>query len=417
MPSSDLLPGQQQEEDEAEDVQYREDPFYSSEDLQADASTHSKSASKHSATLSYASSTDARAYAHPLKSKYNPRYLSHHSYYSPSCPKSQPVLTAAIVARADGAYKPSAQQQRRLTHLRNRSTGTVMTTSSSATTRIRPVFFNDSPNSSSAALSAARYQPAEPYLDDLGTAEADSSADASRISSGSAGSPRGLSAKSRKSKHRLSASQPVVSSSSSRLAAVEQTSAGSRQVSDQSITSVARNFVFPTPPPSSTTLTVGSLEPARRQVLRPVPSGRRSSGKLPDSWFGDSSAEVTFAEKGKQRMASQHAIIFNTLDDESAEQVDESPIDGDDLDLVQSPISEGEVARPESELLADSRSEARRQETLRSLRSDRSHDERDQSPKGLLVQQHSFASMASSAGPSEGGNASTTSSSHYGHTV
>lgn len=385
LPSSDLLP------DQPEGA--HNDPFYSSEDL------HAESGGGHSASLSYASSTDARAAAHPLKSKYNPRYISHYSHYSSNYPTNQVRPSRPFLANTDGAYRPNGRPKvERSSHLRNRSSGTVMTTSSSATTRIRPVFFNDSPNSSTGSLAVQqRYQPAAPYLEEFG-------------SSGVAGTGAELSAKSRKSKHRLSASHPVACSSA-RLYPGEHASQNPalRQVSDQSITSLARNFVFPAPPNSASSR---SDDTAPRPALRTVPSGRRSSGKLPDSWFGGAAGDdpAAIEGKGKQRMASQHAIVVNAEDENGAAAAEEGPMS------PMSPFSDAdtemEVARPESELLATSRAEAQRRETLRSLKGDEGKDDDAVAgPRGLLVQQPSFTSLTSSA------DVSVSNASHYGQAM
>ena len=375
MPSSDLLPVPD------ETARDQEDPFYSSEDLHAELSNDGDGA-----TTSYASSTDAKAYSHPMKSKYNPRYLSYSQTYQYPSNQAQPSAPFFGTAGNEAAAYRASGKHRLSSHLRNRSSGTVMTSSSSnATTRIRPVFLNDSPSSSIGA-SSLRYQPSEPYLEDFG----------SNTNTENSGSSEGGSAKNRskassskatKARHRLSASQPVQSSSSSTPYSSDPPDPG--QVSDQSITSLAKGFVFPAPP----TMQRHSKAPevvTRREVLKSVPSGRRISGKLPDSWFGGvpEQAGPAMPGKGKARMASQFGIVGN-FEDEDQDDASLSSASTDRQDRENRVEQEQrEVARPESDLLAISSA---------------------QKQKASLVQQPSFTSVASTGDVS--------SNSHYGHAM
>lgn len=421
MPSSDLLPERQSEGEE------QHDPFYSSEDLHAD----------NEIPTSYASSADAQAFSHPMKSKYNPRYLSYSAAHYPSNQPypSQPFFTGS----EEAAYRPS--HQHRLSHLRNRSSGTVLTTSSSATTRIRPVFFGDSPSSSIADSSSGaggRYQPSEPYLEELRHHAASARADVSAASSSGSGSgSRTGSRKSRsisgnkasKGKHRLSASYPVEQAGASSI--IPHESSGTRQFSNESITSLAKGFVFPAPPPAfRRSSTAPSATGFAREQLKTVPSGRRSSGKLPDSWFGGP-AVGEGGKKRKSRTTSQAATVL-IYEDEDGLEVDRYPDNEEEKDAARastqsqtiSPTEDGspETARPESELLASADHERYRPPSVSDLPTlEREYMESlqpaprtdgQQHQKGILLQQPSFTSLAST---SDTGNISNTS--QYGHAM
>ena len=267
MPSSDLLPRSVSSRDQATP---QDDPFHFDEDgddedrhealQQARASTPGGGmeyvytspagrSEKHARSSAYKHahriSADDYIVPQPSKSLYNPRYHNVYSHHQ--------------------AYTSAANKQARTsTHMRNRSSGTNLTArtidtdSSSATTRIRPVVFNDSPRSS---VLSVLYTPASPYLASHPSPFADQHQQPAQD-----GEP----------------SHPF-SSAQDGLGRPESASFDTTASPD----ALTYNFSFPTPPRAGPNASAGGVVPGaqRSEGLRQVSQARRASGKLPDVLF------------------------------------------------------------------------------------------------------------------------------------
>ena len=273
MPSSDLLPRSVNSRDQATP---QDDPFHFDDDGSDDGDRHEALQQARSSTpgsggggMEYVYASPAgrsekharsSAYKHahrisaddyivpqPSKSLYNPRYHNVYSHHQ--------------------AYTSSANKQARTSlHMRNRSSGTnltahtIDTNSSSATTRIRPVVFNDSPRSS---VLSVLYTPASPYLASHPSPFAD--------------------------QHQ----QPVQDSEPSYPFIGAQEGLGSSEGASFDTTAspdaLTYNFSFPTPPRAGAN--AAAMQSAqKRGGLRQVSQARRASGKLPDVLFSKAPA-------------------------------------------------------------------------------------------------------------------------------